>query len=144
MLEVHLLDPQDAAGAAAWDAYVLAAPKATFFHRAGWQRVLRTAFGHGTYFLKAERDGRLVGVLPLGHVKSLLFGNSLTSLPFASYGGVVADSEEAAERLEREAIDLARQLGVEYLELRQVQARKPGRPAQDLYVTPGTATIESK
>jgi hypothetical protein len=59
----------------------------------------------------------------------------LTSLPFASYGGVVADSEAVADRLEREAVDLARQLGVEYLELRQVQARKPGRPAQDLYVT---------
>lgn len=135
-LRIRRLHLQETATAARWDAFVRARAGASFFHLSGWQRVIAESFGHATYFLYAEaEDGRVVGVLPLAHVASALFGQSLTSLPFASYGGVVADSEEAAERLEREAIDLARQLGVEYLELRQVQARKPGRPAQDLYVT---------
>ena len=44
----------------------MAAPAATFFHRAGWQRVLRDVFRHDTYFLRAERAGSIVGVLPLG------------------------------------------------------------------------------
>ena len=112
MLTVEILSPDDAAAVAAWDAYVLAAPQATFFHRAGWQRVLQDVFRHGTHFLRAVRGGRIVGVLPLAHVRSLLFGSSLASLPFAVYGGVVADDEEAATALDVEAQRLARQLGV--------------------------------
>jgi FemAB-related protein (PEP-CTERM system-associated) len=135
VLNIQRLAPDDAPGHAAWDAYVMAAPRATFFHRAGWQRVLRSAFRHETHFLKAERDGRIVGVLPLAHVKSLLFGNALTGLPFAVYGGVVADDDEAAAALDTEAQRLARQLGVQHLELRNVEPRHPDRPRQDLYVT---------
>ncbi len=110
-------------------------PQATFFHRAGWQRVLRRVFRHDTYFLYAEVDGRIEGVLPLAHVSSLLFGNSLSSLPFAVYGGVAALNDEAATALEQEAQQLARRLGVDHLELRHVTARHDDWPVQDLYVT---------
>ena len=135
MLTISRLEPDDAQGLALWDAFVMACPGATFFHRAGWQRVLRQAFGHDTYFLSARRDGVIEGVLPLGHVKSMLFGNALTSLPFAVYGGVAAISEEAAQALEDEAQRLARKLGVQHLELRHVRQRHADWPAQDLYVT---------
>ncbi len=135
MPTISRLQPDDARANAAWDAYVLAAPGATFFHRAGWQRVLRQAFRHQTYFLAAERDGRIVGVLPLAHVKSFLFGSALTGLPFAVYGGVVADDEAAASALEREAQRLAQQLGVQHLEMRNVEPRHADWPRQDLYVT---------
>lgn len=135
-LRIRRLGQDEPATAARWDAFVRARVDASFFHLSGWQRVIGEAFGHATHFLYAEGpDGRIVGVLPLAHVASALFGQSLTSLPFASYGGVVAEDEAVADRLETEAVALARQLGVEYLELRQVQARKPGRPTQDLYVT---------
>ena len=43
------------------------------------------------------------GVLPLAHVNSRLFGNALTGLPFAVYGGAVADDEATAHALEAEA-----------------------------------------
>ena len=113
----------------------MAHPKATFFHRAGWQRVLRQAFGHKTHYLYTEAGGRVTGVLPLAHVRSLLFGNSLTSLPFAVYGGVVADDEASARLLIEEAQRLARQLGVAHLELRNLERTQPDWPEQDLYVT---------
>lgn len=132
---IERLNPGDAAAKAAWDAYVLAAPQATFFHRAGWQQVLHDAFRHDTHYLRAMRDGRIVGVLPLAHVKSWLFGSALTSLPFAVYGGVVADDDEAAAALEAEAQRMARSLGVQHLELRNVQPRHADWPRQDLYVT---------
>jgi FemAB-related protein (PEP-CTERM system-associated) len=125
----------DASAAATWDAYVLACPQATFFHRAGWQRILREVFRHDAYFLYAVTDGRITGVLPLGHVKSLLFGNSLTSLPFAVYGGVAADDEASATALEAEAQRLAQQLGVQHLEMRNTVRRHADWPVQDLYVT---------
>ena len=113
----------------------MACPSATFFHRAGWQTILRDVFRHDTYFLYAQTDGRIDGVLPLAHVKSLLFGNALVSLPFAVYAGVAAASDEAARQLEAEAQQLARQLGVDHLELRHVNARHTDWPVQELYVT---------
>ncbi|MBK1686117.1 FemAB family XrtA/PEP-CTERM system-associated protein [Rubrivivax gelatinosus] len=135
MTTVQRLAPEDGRLAAAWDEYVFACPQATFFHRAGWQRVLREVFRHDTHFLYAERGGRIVGVLPLARVKSLLFGHALTSLPFAVYGGAVADDEDTALLLEAAAERLGRETGVEHLELRQLARRHEGWPRQELYVT---------
>jgi FemAB-related protein (PEP-CTERM system-associated) len=118
-----------------WDEFVVRCSAATFFHRAGWQRVLHDVFRHDTHFLYAERGDCIEGVLPLAHVKSLLFGQALVSLPFAVYGGVVATSDEAAAALETEAQRLARQLRVAHLELRNVLPRHADWPGQDLYVT---------
>ena len=59
---LRLLQPGEAHR---WDAFVEACPEATFFHRAGWQRVIETAYGHRTWFYYAERLGEIVGVLPL-------------------------------------------------------------------------------
>ena len=135
MPSVKRLDPKDRGTAARWDAFVLGCPQATFFHRAGWQRMVGEVFGHDTYFLYAEQDGILQGVLPLAHVNSWLFGNSLVGLPFAVYGGVAALDESAAALLEAEAQAIARKLGVDHLELRNVAARHDDWPTQDLYVT---------
>jgi FemAB-related protein (PEP-CTERM system-associated) len=132
---VQRLKPQDAGGAAAWDAFVLACPQATFFHRAGWQHILHSVFRHDTHYLLAKTDGRITGVLPLAHVKSMLFGQSLTSLPFAAYAGVAADDEASAAALEAQACALAERLGVQHLELRHLQRRHDDWPEQDLYVT---------
>jgi FemAB-related protein (PEP-CTERM system-associated) len=134
-LTIHRLDAHNAADAERWDAFVLGCPQATFFHRAGWQALIREVFRHNTYFLYVEADGIIRGVLPLGHVKSRLFGNALTSLPFSVYGGVAALDEQAAGALEREAEQLAQRLGVDHLELRNVQRRHTDWPLQDLYVT---------
>ncbi|HNC20187.1 MULTISPECIES: FemAB family XrtA/PEP-CTERM system-associated protein [Candidatus Accumulibacter] len=133
-LGVQRLNPDDPAALARWDAFVETCPEATFFHKSGWQTILREIFGHRTHFLFAERLGVIEGVLPLAQVKSLLFGNSLVSLPFAVYGGVAAASPAAAEVLECEAQALARHLGVAHLELRNIQPRHTDWPRQDLYV----------
>jgi FemAB-related protein (PEP-CTERM system-associated) len=134
-MDIKTLQASDSATADRWDAFVMGCAQATFFHRAGWQRVLRGVFRHQTHFLYAERDGQIRGVLPLVHVNSFLFGRSLVSLPFAVYGGVAASEESAALALEREAQQLAVRLGVDHLEMRNVQARHSDWPRQDLYVT---------
>ena len=134
-LQLKRLALHDRASAAAWDAFVATCPQATFFHRAGWQRILADVFRHDTYFLYAELDGQVAGVLPLAHVDSTLFGNSLVSLPFAVYGGVAAATQAVAQALEKEAGRLARHLGVDHLELRNVARRHADWPLQDLYVT---------
>ncbi len=135
MPTIHRLSPLDTSAAARWDEFVLGCPEASFFHRAGWQRVLGQVFRHDTHYLFAEDNGRITGVLPLAHVKSVLFGSSLTSLPFAVYGGVAASDAASADALEAQAQQLARQLGVPHLELRNVRRRHEDWPVQDLYVT---------
>ncbi len=132
---IKRLSTQDTATAARWDAFVLACPQATFFHRAGWQGVIGQVFKHPTYFLYAETDGQISGVLPLAQVKSLLFGHALVSLPFVAYGGVASSDAAAAAALEAEAQKIAQTLGVEHLELRHIERHHDDWPLQDLYVT---------
>ncbi|MBK8387279.1 MAG: FemAB family PEP-CTERM system-associated protein [Candidatus Accumulibacter sp.] len=131
---INRLDPDDPGAVDRWDAFVETCQEATFFHKSGWQRIMREVFGHRTHFLYAERAGVVEGVLPLAQVKSLLFGNTLVSLPFAVYGGVAASSPAAAAALEMEAQVIAKRLGVAHLELRNTQQRHPEWPLQDLYV----------
>jgi FemAB-related protein (PEP-CTERM system-associated) len=130
---VHLLEPQHAHR---WDQFVISAcPDATFFHRAGWQTVIERAMGHKTWFLYAESEGVIQGVLPLAEINSVLFGHSLSSLPFCVYGGIAAISESAREVLDRAAQALASRLKVDYLEYRNLKVFHSQWPAKDLYVT---------
>ncbi|MCA8927755.1 MAG: FemAB family PEP-CTERM system-associated protein [Alphaproteobacteria bacterium] len=126
----------DAADAAAWDAFVLQEPSATFFHRAGWARVIRRAYGYDTHFLMARRNGEIVGVLPLVHLKTLAFGQSLISMGFCVYGGIASSDPLAIEALAAEAARLGEQLGVGYVEMRSEQAQIPGwQTKSDVYAT---------
>ena len=117
-----------------WDAFVESCPEATFFHKSAWKTVIEKAFGHSCHFLYAENDGAIEGVLPLGHVKSLLFGNTLISSPFCVYGGIAAITEEARASLDAAASKMARDLGVDSLEMRNQISRHPDRPSKKLYV----------
>ncbi|MCW5652266.1 FemAB family XrtA/PEP-CTERM system-associated protein [Hydrogenophaga sp.] len=134
-MRILRLDSRRPEEVARWDAFVFAHPQATFFHRAGWQKIIGEVFRHATYFLYAEQDGQIQGVLPLAHVNSRLFGNALTGLPFAVYGGVAALTPEAADALEAEAQRLAIELGTDHLELRHIERRHEDWPVQELYVT---------
>jgi len=118
-----------------WEEFVFACPAATFFHRIGWREIYEEVFRHRTRYLLAERSERIVGVLPLVQMKSLLFGHSLVSLPFAVYGGVAAVDEEATHSLHVHAVALGRELGVEHLELRNLVSAGPAWAHQDLHVT---------
>lgn len=120
---------------AAWNQFVHEAAEGTFFHLAEWQDVLREAFGHRSYYLLAERDGEICGVLPLALVSSLFFGRALISTPFCVYGGVVASDETAHAALTQEACALAQRLNVDYMEFRNRRQQHPAWPSKDLYVT---------
>ena len=118
-----------------WDSFVAACPEATFFHRVGWREIYEGVFRHRTHYLLAERGVQIVGVLPLVELKSMLFGHSLVSLPFAVYGGAASLDAQATQDLHRAAVELARELGVVHLELRNRASAEPQWPRQDLYVT---------
>lgn len=119
----------------AWDEFIMACPEATFFHRAGWKQVIEQAFGHKTWFLYIEEGGCIQGVLPLAEIDSLLFGHSLSALPFCVYGGIAAISDDARIHLDQAAQMLATYLKVDYLEYRHFHPFHHDWPTKDLYVT---------
>ncbi len=123
---VHRLD---ALSAGRWEAFVDSCPEATFFHRAGWRNVIENSLNHECHFLYAEAAGEICGVLPLVHIRSLLFGNSLISTGFTVGGGpAVSDGPryDAVHRiLDAAAERLAERLGVGYLEYRGRGPRHP-------------------
>jgi FemAB-related protein (PEP-CTERM system-associated) len=108
----------DRSHAAAWDAYVEAAPDASFYHRYGWRATNDATLDLRSVYLMAMESGRIVGVFPFVQVKSVLFGNLGCSMPFVNYGGPCADTPAIERALLDEARRLAGELDLDYLEIR--------------------------
>lgn len=107
--------------AAAWDAYTMTDPDASFYLRYAWKRLNENALGHRTFFLAAVADEAIVGVFPLVLVQSRLFGRILCSMPFVNYGGPCAGDIRTVARLTEEAIGIANEERVDYLEIRSLR-----------------------
>ena len=118
-----------------WDRFVEAQATGTFFHLSGWERVLRRALNHKTHYLIARSHGQVVGVLPLARVKSWLFADALISTPFCVYGGAIAEDASVRIALEDAAAARARELGVDYLEVRNRSRSRNDWPVKNLYYT---------
>jgi FemAB-related protein (PEP-CTERM system-associated) len=127
----------DSAAVRRWDDFVTASPDATFFHRAGWKRVIEESLGHRTFFLYCEdNDGVILGVLPLVLVKSVLFGRSLSSTAFCVYGGPVTVTDTAEAALTARAIDIGERLNVKHIEYRSRRPTQSGwQTKSELYAT---------
>lgn len=93
------------------DAFVRAHPDATPFHLTGWTKAVEVGCGQRGRFLIAERDGVIIGLLPLTEMRSPLFGKALVSAGFAVGGGVLGEGT-------RPLAAAARALGCPSVELR--------------------------
>ena len=110
------------AAAPGWDAYIEKHALATAYHRAAAVEVARRAFGLRTTFTYAlDERSNIVGVLPLIEQSSRLFGRFLVSLPFVTYGGILADDQSIATALIQNATGLARHRRADHVELRHVE-----------------------
>jgi len=105
----------------AWQDFWAIHPQCGIYHHSAWKDIIETAYGHHAPYLVARTSGVVSGVLPLVAVRSRLFGRSLTSLPFLDFSGVVADDEPSHSALLAKAEEIGRQLGVDYVEIRQVE-----------------------
>jgi serine/alanine adding enzyme len=126
-----------------WDRFVYAHPRATLYHLFGWKNVIEKSYGHKTYYMMAinnqTKEGEknqsssiinpesdikensnfdIAGIFPLVHIKSLFFGNSLISVPFFDYGGILAETKEDEEALFLEGMRLGKKLLVDKMEIR--------------------------
>ncbi len=104
-----------------WDAFVDSQPEGKIYHQSVFQKIISDTFGHEPVFLQASEHGELLGVLPLIHMRSKIFGNFLVSIPFFNYGGVCAVTEQARKKLLDTAVNLARKRKARHLELRHVR-----------------------
>jgi FemAB-related protein (PEP-CTERM system-associated) len=125
--------------AAVWDSFVDRHPDATVYHLSGWTDLIQDVFGHRAERLAVVETGTagsaaagepVVGVLPVVFFQTPLFGRFATSMPFVNYGGVAADSPEAAALLLETAVAGAQARGASYLELRHAQRVFTANPYQ--------------
>jgi FemAB-related protein (PEP-CTERM system-associated) len=103
-----------------WDEFVDSHPEGTAWHRAAAVAIGARAFGLKTFYLTAlDAAGSIQGVLPLVEQSSLLFGRFLSSVPFFTYGGILARDTAAAAALAARGSEIARERHAKHLELRQ-------------------------
>jgi FemAB-related protein (PEP-CTERM system-associated) len=111
------------------DRYIERSDSASFYHKYAWGEVIENSFGHKSYYLICIDDnGSLGGILPMVHLKSLIFGNFMVSMPYFNYGGVCADNEVDRDHLIGEAIKIAKGLDARHIEFRQEESFNNGFP----------------
>ena len=113
MLKIRKFTDEDSMS---WNKYVHNSIHSTFYHQIGWKNVIEKVYGHKSYYLLAEEEGILKGILPL-----FIVDNKLISLPFAPYGGVCSDYEHIKELLISKAKELIEKENMRYLEIRDLQ-----------------------
>jgi FemAB-related protein (PEP-CTERM system-associated) len=119
-----------------WDDFVKSSPSGTLFHLSKWRVLAEKALGRRCFSLVSRRNNAITGVFPVSWVRSRIFGNSLVSMPLAVYGGICAQDRDSFDGLLKAGSELARKLGVQYLEMRnRAEAFPVSLPGRDLYVT---------
>ena len=131
-IKVHLYNENEGM----WDAFVAGHRGCTNYHRYAWRDVVEKSFQHPAYYLAARNeDNEICGVLPLVHVKSALFGNFLTSLPFFNYGGLSNMGDEISDALLHRSRLLFAETGADHLELRHLGEFESGLVTKQHKVT---------
>jgi FemAB-related protein (PEP-CTERM system-associated) len=118
-----------------WDQFVDFCSKGTLFHTIGWKTVIERVFGYESRYFVVRERGRILALLPLFLVKKLIRGKALISVPFGVYGGVCGIHENAERLIIEKAQQLAKELGVDFLEFRHTEENSFSLPTKDLYVT---------
>lgn len=101
-----------------WDAYVSGHPDGSPYHLYAWLASAWGAYKKKNYSLIAERNRKVVGVLPLLKIGFLFGGKALVALPYCDVGNCLADSDGVLESLLQKAYDLAKNTNIKRIDLR--------------------------
>ena len=108
-----------------WDDYVVNHKDSRVYHLYKWKELISKRMNHNSvYFIAKDSRENIVGVLPIIHMRSRLFGNFGVSLPYFNYGGALSDSDEIAESLLKEAESYFLKSSVDYIEYRDIKKRE--------------------
>lgn len=105
----------------AWDHFVSEHPDSSIYHLSVWRHVLQRAFGKAWYVVGVVEGKRVVAGIPMVHMRSPLFGNSLASMPYFNYGGVLIHDRKWLTPVIDECIRLAKHVQAQHLELRHLK-----------------------
>lgn len=101
-----------------WKEFLDDAATSSIYHTPEWKKLLEKTFNYIPYYLFAKDGcGKIVGLLPLFHVKSRLTGNRLCSVPFSHICDPIGDND-TVNLLIREGINIYENLNVNFLEIR--------------------------
>ena len=103
----------------AWDDFVKNHPDATPYHLIAWKQAIQHAYHHECFYLIAEQDSKIIGILPLVKISPPLLTGSICSLPFCDVGGMLVSDAKAEHFLLTKAKVIARMHTSHNLHLRQ-------------------------
>jgi len=105
---------------AKWNNYVYSNPNASIYYMHEWNDLIKKTFGHTGIYLYAEdkKNNNIIGILPLIHLKSRLFGSYLVSMPYFNHGGAIADHPDIEKALMKEADSYLNKLYCTHIEYR--------------------------
>jgi hypothetical protein len=118
MLRTDIIDPiMDKR----WDTFVMEHPNGLLGHTAAWKIILEKSFKHIKAYYLALIDTKTDSIraaLPICQVKSIIGGNRLISLPFATLCEPLVRTSEELNILIDAAFDLKERLGCKYIEIK--------------------------
>jgi FemAB-related protein (PEP-CTERM system-associated) len=103
---------------AEWDFFVHSHPNASPYHLFSWGKAITQAYNHDKVYLLARQDDKVVGILPMVHLKFSFLLNELIALPFCDVGGCLAVNSDVEGRLLAEAEKWGEQLNIKNIQLR--------------------------
>lgn len=84
-----------------------------------WMSVFQKGLKQTPFCIESRQQGACSALLPLMYLKSPLFGSHLVSLPYLNSSGVIEGGVEESFHVAEAATELADQLGVRHLQIRQ-------------------------
>lgn len=119
-----------------WGRFVLSRRDSTIYHTPQWLFMIKEAYGGEPWCVLAEdRDGKIIGGLPLVTVRSRLTGTRLTSVPGGQTCNMLAGDQEVCDLILAYLCELRKERGFKYIELRtddEFRFTHPGLVRQDM------------
>ncbi|MCB9059515.1 MAG: FemAB family PEP-CTERM system-associated protein [Calditrichae bacterium] len=101
-----------------WNNYVNNHSDGSVAHMFEWHYIIKNSYGHECYYYVAVNENKILGIMPLVHIKSLVFGNQLVAVPFLTGGGILADNNDVFQKLADKAKDIMQDLNCNIIDLR--------------------------
>jgi hypothetical protein len=95
-----------------WKKFLDVCDTATIYHTPEWKKLIESTFNYEPYYLFIRNDsGKIAGLLPMFHVKSIISGDGLCCVPFAHECGPIGDAYTLNILIEK-GIDLYRNMEI--------------------------------
>lgn len=104
-----------------WNEYIHHHSDSKIYHTLEWKKVLEETYStlNDRYLVSLDKNNSVNGIMPLFKIKSLLFGNRLSSLPLSNYAEILADNNQIRDALIEQAIEMSKSENCKFLEIRE-------------------------